>query len=189
MPTKRQGRPGTDTGIKRDTGSASKEKPLPSQLMRRLRPEYYSDSSGRTAYELDRPTLEYHLETVTARNQTHDFEIFCRKLCEKVICPNLRPPTGPEGGGDSKADAETFAVADEVSQFYYIAEANAGSERWAFAFSAKKDWKSKVRSDVKGIAETGRGYDRIICVTSRFARSKDRSALEDSLKSEVWHSC
>ena len=184
MPTKGQGRPATDKGIKQESESASWEKPMPSKLMRRLRPEYYSDSSGRTAFELDRPTLEYHLETVTARNQTHDFEIFCRKLCERVICPNLRPPTGPEGGGDSKSDAETFAVADEVSRFYFTPEANAGSERWAFAFSAKEDWKSKVRSDVKGIVETGRGYVRIICVTSRFARSKDRSELEDSLKAK-----
>ena len=182
MPTKGQGRPDADPRIKPNGESDSGEKLLPSQLMRRLRPEYFSDTSGRTAYELDRSTFEYHLETITARNQTHDFEVFCRKLCERVICPNLRPATGPEGGGDSKADAETFAVADEVSRFYYTAEANAGSERWAFAFSAKEDWKSKVRSDVKGIAETGRGYDRIICVTSRFARSKDRSALEDGLK-------
>ena len=58
--------------------------------------------------------MGYHLETITARNQTRDFEIFCRKLCERIICPNLKPATGPEGGGD-------------------IGEANAGQERWAFA--------------------------------------------------------
>ena len=75
---------------------------LPSEFMRKLHPEYYSDSSGRTLYELDRATFEYHLESVTKRNETHDFEIFCRKLCERVICPNLRPATGPEGGGDLK---------------------------------------------------------------------------------------
>ena len=70
----------------------------PSEFMRQLRPELYSDTSDRTAYLLDATTLEYCLDTITARNQTHDFEIFCRKLCERAICPNLKPATGPEGG-------------------------------------------------------------------------------------------
>lgn len=155
----------------------------PSELMRKLRPELYSDSSGRTAYELERETFEYHLESITSRNETHEFEIFCRKLCERVICPNLRPATGPEGGGDSKADTETFAVAEELAQVY-IGRPGSGSERWAFAFSAKETWRSKVTSDVAGLIATGRNYDRIICVTSRFARAKDRALLEDKLTEE-----
>ena len=155
---------------------------LPSELMRRFRPECYSDSSDKVAYQLDRSQLEYQLESLTSRNETHDFELFCRKLCERTICPNLRPSTGPEGGGDSKADTETYAVAEELSQMFYVGSPSSGSERWAFAFSAKKDWSSKVRNDVKGIAETGRGYDRIVCVTSRFARAKTRADLEDELK-------
>lgn len=156
----------------------------PSAFMRELRPEYYSDTAARTDYELDRGMLEYHLDTITNRNQAHDFEIFCRKLCERVICPNLRPQTGPEGGGDSKADSETYPVADEVSHLTYFGEPNAGSERWAFAFSAKKKWADKVRSDVMGLVGTNRGYDRIICVTSQFARAKQRAALEDSLRGQ-----
>lgn len=84
------------------------QKIKPSQYMRKLRPEYYSDTQSRDAYLLDQSTLEYHLDTLTSRNQTHDFELFARKLCERVICPNLRPQTGPEGGGDSKVDSETF---------------------------------------------------------------------------------
>ena len=153
----------------------------PSVFMRQLRPELYSDTEARTAYQLDAPTLEYHLETITARNQTHDFEIFCRKLCERTICPHLKPATGPEGGGDSKADTETIPVADEIATLTYVGEANAGQERWAFAFSAKKKWAEKVRSDVAGIVATNRGYQRIYCVTSQFARAKDRAAMEDEL--------
>jgi len=149
--------------------------------MRRLRPEYYSDTADRTTYQLDAQTLEYHLETITARNQTHAFEIFCRKLCERTICPNLKPATGPEGGGDSKADTETISVADEIATLSYVGEANAGCERWAFAFSAKKTWADKVRSDVAGIVATQRGYQRIYCITARFARAKDRARLEDEL--------
>jgi len=90
----------------------SEEKLAPSEFMRSLRPELYSDTSNRTTYLLDATTLEYCLNTITAHNQTHDFEIFCRKLCERTICPNLKPSTGPEGGGDSKADTETIPVAD-----------------------------------------------------------------------------
>ena len=152
--------------------------------MRELRPEYYSDTEDQVAYILEAPTLEYHLESITQRNETHDFEIFCRKLCERIICPNLRPQTGPEGGGDSKADSETYPVADEISSLTYIGEPNAGRERWAFAFSAKERWPQKVRDDVKGILETERGYDRIIFITSRFARAKDRARIEDELSKQ-----
>jgi len=159
-----------------------KEKGLsPSDFMRQLHPEFYSDSSDRTAYLLDAVTLGYCLETITARNQTHDFEIFCRKLCERTICPNLKPATGPEGGGDSKADTETIPIADENATLTYVGEPNAGKERWAFAFSAKKTWADKARKDVAGIVETQRGYQKIYCVTAQFARAKDRARVEDEL--------
>jgi len=133
---------------------------------------------------LDGPTLEYHLDTLTQRNQTHDFEIFCRKLCERTICPNLRPQTGPEGGGDSKADTETYPVADEIATLTYVGRPNIGKERWAFAFSAKEKWAQKVRSDVEGLINTRRPYDRIFFVTSRFARAKDRARIEDELSTQ-----
>lgn len=158
-----------------------RERVAPSTFMRQLRPEYYSDTAERTTYQLDAPTLEYHLDTITARNQTHEFEIFCRKLCERTICPNLKPATGPEGGGDSKADTETIPIADEIATFSYVGEPSAGRERWAFAFSAKKKWTGKVRSDVAGIVATHRGYQKIYCLTARFARAKDRARLEDEL--------
>ncbi|MCK5096824.1 MAG: hypothetical protein KAR45_01910 [Desulfobacteraceae bacterium] len=154
---------------------------IPSQFMRKLRPEYYSDTEDRVKYVLDGPNLEYYLDTITPRNQTHDFEIFCRKLCERTICPNLRAHTGPDGGGDSKTDSETYPVAEEIAVLFYIGETKSAKERWAFAFSAKKRWSTKVRDDVKSIVETERDYKRIIFVTSRFARDKDRARIEDEL--------
>lgn len=92
----------------------------------------------------------------------------------------MRPATGPEGGGDSKADTETTPVADEVSKLY-CGLANSGSERWAFAFSAKKTWADKARSDVAGIIAANRGYTKIFFVTSRGARAKDRARVEQEL--------
>lgn len=154
---------------------------LPSELMRQLHPEYYSDTKDHVSYSLSASTLEYCLETITSRNQTYDFETFCRKLCERTICPNLRPQTGSDGGGDSKADTESYPVAKEISNLTYIGYANHGRDRWAFAFSAQRTWSKKVRSDVKKLAETNRDYDRIFFVTSRFARAKDRARIEDEL--------
>lgn len=156
----------------------------PSQFMRQIRPELYSDSTSRVKHQLKAEILSHHLDTITERNQTHDFELFCRKLCERTICPNLRPATGPEGGGDSKADTETSPVSDEISKLTYVGLANNSSERWAFAFSAKKTWADKARSDVAGIMATNRGYKRIFFVTSRAPRAKDRARVEDELTRE-----
>ncbi len=157
------------------------QKISPSQFMRELRPEYYSDTEDCVAYSLEQSQLEYHLETITQRNETQNFEIFCRKLCKRTICPNLRPHTGPDGGGDSKVDTETYAVSDEIALNFYIGEQKSSSERWAFAFSANKDWQRKVKDDVKKITATKRDYKQIIFVTSRFAKDSLRAALEDDL--------
>lgn len=153
----------------------------PSAFMRGLRPEYYSDTEDCTAIILEREVLEHHLTSITSRNETQGFELFCRKLCERTICPNLRPATGPHGGGDSKADTETIPVAEELSRLWYIGEQSAANARWAFAFSAKKKWAEKVRSDVAGLIDRKRGYQQIFCVTNQFARDGTRSALEDEL--------
>lgn len=156
----------------------------PSQFMRQIRPELYSDSTTLEHHQLNAEVLSHHLDTITERNQTHDFEMFCRRLCERTICPNLRPATGPEGGGDSKADTETTPISDEVSKLTYVGLANSGNERWAFAFSAKQTWSDKARSDVAGIVGTNRGYKKIFFVTSRPARAKDRARVEDELSSK-----
>ncbi|TWO71561.1 tetratricopeptide repeat protein [Caenimonas sedimenti] len=150
--------------------------------MRQLRPEYYSDTTSRAHYELTGDELEYRLSTITARNEHHAFEVFCRKLCERAVCPNLRPATGPEGGGDGKADSETFPVAEEISTLWYVGSPQAGQQRWAFAFSAKEGWRQKVRDDVIALVGTKRPYVQIICVTSQFARSKDRAEVQDEMR-------
>lgn len=153
----------------------------PSGFMRKLRPELYSDTVDRPLYVLDQSMLEFQLETMTARNEQQKFEIFCRKLCERVICPNIRPQSGPEGGGDGKTDADTFQVADAISDLTYIGDPGPGQEDWGFAFSAMKDWKRKVVKDVEGIAGTGRKYERVYFVTNQPARAQDRARIETEL--------
>src|SRR5208282_2710222 len=61
----------------------------------------------------------------------------------------------------------------------------AGKERWAFAFSAKKTWKSKVADDVRNIAKTNRGYSHIFFITNQFAADKTRAESEDTLTKET----
>lgn len=149
--------------------------------MREWRPYLFSDSGQVGAYKLDRSEFSHWLDTITERNQHKDFEIFCRHLCERVLCPNLRTQTGPEGGGDGKVDTETYAVAEEIAQRWFVGDVNAATERWAFAMSAKEKWAPKVRSDVKGINETGRAYDRIYFLTSRPVKAKRCHDVEQEL--------
>lgn len=154
----------------------------PSKFMRARRPELFSDSKIIAEPRLTREVFEYHLHTLTSRKQETEFEHFCRRLAEKELCPNLIPQTGPTGGGDSKVDAETYPVADEISMRWYEGLGReAGRERWAFAFSAQKAWKPKLHADVKKIIETGRDYKHIYFITNQFVKDKERAKLEDAL--------
>lgn len=155
--------------------------PSPREMMREKRPYLFSDSDVERSSSLPRSVFEYHLDTLTARKQEYEFEDFCRKLAEKEICPNLTIQTGPTGGGDGKTDAETYPVAPEISERWWFGMPVAGSERWAFAFSAKKDWKAKIKSDVTKIAETERPYTIVYFFTNQFAPEKDKAKIQDEL--------
>ena len=158
----------------------------PKEFLKARRPERFSDSYDESRPEVDRSLLEYQLDTLTSRSQEKEFEGFARRLAEREICPNLRPQTGPTGGGDSKADAETYPVAESISSGWYVGKGDrAGKERWAFAFSTKQGWSGKVRSDARKIVATGRPYTKIFCITSRFARDKTRAEIEDELEKEL----
>ncbi len=165
--------------------SAPEPKPYkPSDFLRTRRPERYSDSITIDEPQITQDILEYHLETLTNRSQEKEFEYFARRLAEKELCPNLLPQTGPTGGGDSKVDSETYPVAEQISIRWY--QGDAGSKnRWAFAMSAKKDWRGKVKSDVEKIAGTNRGYALIYFITNQFVRDKVRAEVEDKLKAAV----
>lgn len=159
--------------------------PSPSELMRTMHPDLFSDTRASEAPLLPRAVFEYHLETLTSRKQEYEFEHFCRKLAEKEICPNLRVQTGPTGGGDSKVDTETYPVAAEIAERWWVGDANAGAERWAFAFSAKKAWKAKIKTDIANILSTGRDYKRIYFFSNQFISDKERSKQEDGLAKQA----
>ena len=153
----------------------------PSRYYRQRRPNLFSDSQKTTEVVLTREVLSHHLETLTSQKAETVFEGFALRLAERFIAPNLRPQTGPVGGGDGKTDSETYPVSSAISERWFVPETAAGHERWAFAFSAKKDWRAKVRSDVKSIAETKRGYPRIYFVTNQYVPAKDSAKEQDEL--------
>jgi len=155
----------------------------PSDFMRVRRPHLFSDSQHVADPSMTREMLDYHLDTLTNRRQENEFEYFARLLAEKELCPNLRPQTGPVGGGDSKADTETYPVAEALSSRWYVGVGrNADKERWAFAFSAKRDWRAKVQSDVRSIANTGRDYKLIYFISNQYVKDKARAEVEDKLR-------
>ena len=166
-----------------DSQNSTEPQP-PSSYMRARRPYLFSDSVKNTEVSLSREVLSHHLETLTKQKSETVFEGFAKRLVEKFVAPNLRPQTGPTGGGDGKTDAETYPVAKEISERWFAANQAAASERWAFAFSAKQDWRGKVRSDVKEITSTGRGYPRIYFVTNQYAPAKQSAEVQDALEKE-----
>lgn len=161
-------------------GEASAFKP--SQYMRARHPDLFSDTLPLAVPRLDKGRLEYHLDTLTSRKQEQEFEEFCRRLAELEICPNLKPQTGPTGGGDSKVDASTYPVAPALSErCWYGTPAPPSDEAWAFAFSCKKEWKPKVKEDMKKIADLDRTFTKVYFITSQFCRDKDRAFIEAEL--------
>lgn len=157
----------------------------PRDIMKARRPELFSDSERREEFVLTRAQLEYHLETLTNRKEETVFENFCRYLLKKELCPNLLPQTGPTGGGDSKVDSETYPVSEPIAALWYVGDPERSSmERWAFAFSAKKDWASKVKSDVKNVASADRGYTLIYFVTNQYVPDKKRASTEKNLQDQ-----
>lgn len=157
----------------------------PRNFLRARRPERFSDSVVDERPVLDRAFLEYHLDTLTNRNQESAFEEFARELAQREIAPNLLPHTGPAGGGDSKVDSETYPVSDAIAAGWYVGAGGAsGRERWAFAFSAKRDWVQKLRADISKLAGTQRGHTKAFFISSQYVPDRQRASEEDSLSKQ-----
>lgn len=158
----------------------------PRVFLKARRPERFSDSITKEVGKLDRSVLEFQLSTLNKRNMELAFENFAKKLCEKVICPNLLEQTGPVAGGDGKVDTQTFPVSEQSKVLWYIGiDEDSNNERWAFAVSTQEDWKAKCRKDVRKIKATDRDYKKAFCITNMYAKANQRSELEDSLKKET----
>src|SRR5258708_39706091 len=99
----------------------------PRDFLRARRPSSFSDSSVETRPRLVGAFLEYFTSKLTSRSQESDFETFARRLCEREVCPNLLPHTGPTGGGDSKVDSETYPVNLDIDAAWDVVEDRAAA--------------------------------------------------------------
>lgn len=165
--------------------SKEKIKMSPKTFYHSRRPQYFSDSKVIMKNELPREILTYELEKITANQKENEFEGLCRRLAERLICPNLIPQVGPTGGGDGKTDSETHAVSSDISDRWFIPKSGwENNQKWAFAISAKEKWKDKVKSDVKKIVDTKRGYTKIFFMTNQLISSKKKKDTQDELKAK-----
>lgn len=149
---------------------------------RELRPEKFSDSKVTYEIPLTHELFDGQLNLLSTKKMQSEFENFVVACASRLITPNIKPQTGPDGGGDGKVDAETYIVSPDISDKWYVAEGGAlGNEKWAFAISCKKQWKPKVTSDVEKAVETGRGYTRILFFSNQFIKSSTRAEVEEQL--------
>ena len=146
-----------------------------SESYKMRRPEHFSDSEIIYEVQLPKEQLTFELSQISKNQKQDEFETLCRRLAEKLIAPNLIPQVGPTGGGDGKTDSETYPVSNNISDRWFIPENGWNKdEKWAFAISAKEDWKNKVKSDVKKILETKREYTRVYFMTNQTPSSKKK---------------
>jgi len=130
---------------------------------RELRPEKFSDSKIEYEIPLTKELFEKQLEILSTKKMQSNFENFIVRCAERLITPNIKPQTGPDGGGDGKVDAETYEVTTDISDKWYVANGGASEkEKWAFAISCKKQWKPKITTDIEKVANTNRGYTRVL---------------------------
>lgn len=149
-----------------------------------LRPEMFSDSMVVYEIPLTRELFDKQLELLSTKKMQSEFENFIVGCAQRLITPNIKPQTGPDGGGDGKVDAETYKVSSDISDKWYVAEGGAlGDEKWAFAISCinKDKWKQKVAGDVEKIVKTGRGYTRALFFSNQFIKSSTRLEVEKEL--------
>lgn len=152
---------------------------------RSRRPELFSDTEERYELPLTRELFCFELEHLSTEKKQACFENFVVAVARRLITPNIKPQTGPDGGGDGKVDAETYEVSKDISDKWYAEECGAcGKEKWAFTISCKSKWKEKIIGDVKKVVETKRGYTRILCFSSRPIKASMRSDLEETLTNE-----
>lgn len=152
---------------------------------RELRPEKFSDSKIEYEIPLTKELFEKQLEILSTKKMQSNFENFIVRCAERLITPNIKPQTGPDGGGDGKVDAETYEVTTDISDKWYVADGGASEkEKWAFAISCKKQWKPKVTTDIEKVANTNRGYTRVLFFSNQFIKSSTRVDIEKDLSNK-----
>lgn len=156
----------------------------PRDLLKKLHPNQFSDSKVIDKIECPRELLDFHLSKLSEQNKHFDFEDFIKNLLEREICPNLIEETGPAGGGDGKVDTENYPVSKDIQNYWWYG-LNGENDRWAFAISLRKNWKSKCDGDIEKIIKTDRDYTKIFFITNQAIKNDKRLEYQDDKKRET----
>ena len=156
----------------------------PRDLLKKLHPNQFSDSKIIDKIECPRELLDFHLSKLSEQNKHFDFEDFIKNLLEREICPNLIEETGPAGGGDGKVDTENYPVSKDIQNYWWYG-LNGENDRWAFAISLRKNWKSKCDGDIEKIIKTDRDYTKIFFITNQAIKNDKRLEYQDDKKRET----
>ena len=156
----------------------------PRDILKKLHPNQFSDSKTIDKVECPKELVDFYLSRLSEHNKHFDFEQFIKRLLEREVCPNLVEETGPAGGGDGKVDTDTFPVSLKIQKFWWYG-INEKNDRWAFAISLKKSWKSKCDGDIKKIIDTKRGYSKIFFITNQPIKNDKRLEYQDQKKKET----
>lgn len=156
----------------------------PRDLLKKLHPNQFSDSKIVDKMDCPRELLDFHLSKLSEKNKHFDFEEFVRSLLEREVCQNLIEETGPAGGGDGKVDTENYPVSTNIQKFWWYG-LNGENDKWAFAISLRKDWKSKCDEDIKKIVNTNRGYTKIFFITNQSIKNDKRLEYQDNKSKET----
>lgn len=149
------------------------------------RKEQFSDSEIVYEIPLTEELFDIQMDLLSTKKMQSQFENFIVAVAGRLITPNIKPQTGPDGGGDGKVDAETFAVSPDISDRWYVGTGGArGEEYWALAISCKSKWKDKVESDVAKIVETKRGYTQVLFFTNQYIKADKRLEVERRLSDQ-----
>src|SRR6266496_143435 len=114
--------------------------------------------------------LRFLLETLNEEDSgSGKFAQLAGRLIHRRKCQNIVPATEPSAGGDYGQDARSQRVLlDSEGLFRLYASPPTVSERWIFAFSITKEWKTKLASDAAKIVANRLHPDAIIFVTNQF---------------------
>lgn len=154
----------------------------PNAYYRKVHPEYFSDSKVQYDVPLTQELFDQQMLLLSTKKKQSQFENFVVAIAKRCITPNIKPQTGPDGGGDGKVDAETYEVSNDISDKWYSVENTAsGKEYWAIAISCKTKWKPKVTSDVEKIVGTHREYTKVLFFTNQYIKSSTRADTEQGL--------
>lgn len=148
---------------------------------RRLRPEKFSDTFVVYELPLTKEIFAFQMERLSVEKKQNEFERFVIRCASRLITPNIKPQTDPDGHGDGKVDGETYQVASEISDRWYVANGCKSDEKWAIAISCVEKWKPKLESDVKKIVDTGRGYTKVLFFSNRKIKSSIIQDTQESL--------